>query len=116
MPLCKAAPLFRDAIERNYSLAAFNISSIDSVQAILWAAEAENSPVIVQVLHFAEKYARDVDTYLKAVRVYLEASKVPVLFQHDHCSSVEEAIRAIDRGFDAVMFDGSALPFSIFDR
>lgn len=111
MPICEAKSLFALAQANNCALAAFNISSLDSLQAILWAAEAECSPVIVQVIGAAERYVRDVDTYLAAVRLYLENCRVPVLLQHDHCASVEEAKRAVDRGFGAVMFDGSALPW-----
>ena len=111
MPLIDARTLLADAVKNNYALAAFNISCIDSLNAVLWAAEAEISPVIVQVLRFTEEYVRDIDTYLDAVRLYIERCKVPVLLQHDHCASVEEAKRAADRGFGAVMYDGSALPY-----
>ena len=111
MPICGAGALFSGAVARNYALAAFNISSLDSLQAVLWAAEAERSPVIVQVIGATERYVRDVETYLRAVRLFLEKSSIPVLLQHDHCSSVEEARTAVDRGFGAIMFDGSALPF-----
>ncbi len=111
MPICEAKTLFALAGANNCALAAFNISSLDSLQAVLWAAEAERSPVIVQVLGATERYVRDVETYLAAVRLYLENCRVPVLLQHDHCASVEEAKRAVDRGFGAVMFDGSALPW-----
>lgn len=103
--------LYDNSISNNYALPAFNICSLDSLQAILFAAEAEKSPLIVQVIHFTEKYVRDVDTYLEAVKLFIEKTTVPVLLQHDHCSSVEEAKRAIDRGFGAVMYDGSFLPY-----
>lgn len=111
MAFIDARTLFADAVKHNYAVPAFNISTVDSLNAVLWAAEAENSPVIVQVLRQTEEYVRDVDTYLEAVRLYISKCKVPVLLQHDHCSSVEEAKRAIDRGFGAVMYDGSALPY-----
>ena len=111
MPVVDAKALFAHAIKRDYALAAFNISSLDSLQAVLWAAEAEASPVIAQVLRLTEEYVRDVETYLDAVRLYAGRCKVPVLLQHDHCSSVEEAKLAIDRGFGAVMYDGSSLSF-----
>lgn len=111
MPVVDAKALFAHAIKRDYALAAFNISSLDSLQAVLWAAEAEASPVIAQVLRLTEEYVRDVETYLDAVRLYAGRCKVPVLLQHDHCSSVGEAKLAIDRGFGAVMYDGSSLSF-----
>lgn len=111
MAFIDARTLFADAVKHNYAVPAFNISTIDSLNAVLWAAEAENSPVIVQVLRQTEEYVRDVDTYLEAVRLYIGKCKVPVLLQHDHCASVEEAKCAIDRGFGSVMYDGSALPY-----
>lgn len=111
MPIVAAKELYAHALKRDYALAAFNISSLDSLQAVLWAAEAEDSPVVVQILGLTERYARDFDTYFEAVKLYAGRCKTPVLLQHDHCSDVREAKSAIDRGFGAVMYDGSSLSF-----
>lgn len=111
MPIVDAKSLYGHAAARNYALAAFNISSLDSLQAVLWAAQAEDSPVIVQILDLTEKYARDFETYFEMVKLYAGRCGVPVLLQHDHCPSLEEAKLAIDCGFGAVMYDGSALSF-----
>ena len=36
---------------------------------------------------------------------------IPISVNHDHCSSVEAAMEAVDAGVNGVMFDGSGLPF-----
>ena len=111
MPMYDPGKIMEDAVAHNYAVAAFNIGNLESLQAVLWAAEKENAPIFVQVLDITEKYVRDVDTYLKAVRAFLDKCAVPVVLHHDHCSCVEQAIEAVDRGYKSVMFDGSALEF-----
>lgn len=103
--------IMNDAVACNYAVAAFNISTLDSLQAVLWAAEQERSPIFVQVLGMTEDYARRIDPFLKSVHAYLDDCTVPVVLQHDHCVTAEQARQAIDRGYQAVMFDGSALPY-----
>ncbi len=48
MPLVPMRLLLDHAAEHNYGLAAFNVNDMEQIQAILEAAAATDSPVIVQ--------------------------------------------------------------------
>lgn len=95
----------------NYGVAAFNISTLETVQATIWGAEKESSPVFLMVHRLTEEYTVDVDTYVEMLKLYIADSKAPIVLHHDHCGSFEEFKAAVDRGFQSAMFDGSALSF-----
>lgn len=111
MSFGNAKTILKEAIAGNYAVAAFNVNSLDSVIATIRGAEKENAPIYLQIHKMCEDYVGDVDTYLKALRIYIENSSARIVLHHDHCSSFEEIKQAVDRGFDSVMFDGSSLPF-----
>lgn len=111
MSFGKAEKILKEAIAGKYGIAAFNVNSLDSVIATIKGAEKERTPIYLQVHKMCEDYVEDVDTYLKALRIYIENSSVDIVLHHDHCGSFEELKQAVDRGFESVMFDGSALPF-----
>ena len=103
--------ILKEARKGKYGVAAFNINSLDSVIATISGAEKEGMPIFLQVHKMCEDYVGDIDTYLKALRIYIEKSSTEIILHHDHCGSFEEIKEAVDRGFQSVMFDGSALPF-----
>src|SRR5690606_16886741 len=77
--------------------------------AIMEAAKATNSPVIMQASAGARKYAGE--TFLKyliaaAVDTYPE---IPVVMHQDHGQSPLVCQGAIDLGFSSVMMDGSLM-------
>lgn len=91
------------------ALAAFNVNNMETIQAVLAAAEGAESPVMLQVSPGAIEYAGyEAITTL----AFSEASRasVPVFVHLDHCRDADLVHRAIDDGFTSVMFDGSALP------
>ena len=111
MALLAPKVLMEDAIRNNYALAAFNINNLESLQAVIWAAEEENSPAIIQIIGAAEEYVKDKYAFFETVLRYAEKSAVPLFIHHDHCSSFEEFKAAVDMGFQSAMFDASNLPF-----
>lgn len=106
-----AKKILRDAVAGGYGVAAFNINSLDSVIATIGGAEKENMPIFLQVHGTCEAYVEDVEAYLKVLDIYIKKSSVDIVLHHDHCNTLEEINKAVDRGFSSVMFDGSALPF-----
>lgn len=99
------------ATKGNYGIAAFNVNFLETIQATIWGAEKENSPIFLQVHGMCEAYVKDVDTYVEAIKLYIANSSAPIVLHHDHCGSLDEFKAAVDRGFQSAMFDGSALPF-----
>jgi fructose-bisphosphate aldolase class II len=111
MALVKPGELFQKAYREGYALGAFNVFNLESVQAVLKAAELEKSPVIVQVSMGARKYVGEVQTLVRLIKMMAESLAVPVCLHHDHCTSLEVCKESIDLGFASVMIDGSKLDF-----
>lgn len=94
-----------------YAVPAFNINNLEICQAVIDAAEALKSPVILQTSEGAIEYAGM--EYLAAiVHVAAKNAGVPVVFHLDHGKNEKLVRAAIRSGFyTSVMFDGSLLPF-----
>ena len=94
------------ANKNNYAVGAFNVNNMEIVQAIIAAAEQENSPVIMQTSEGAIKYAGS--KFLSAlVSLAANTSKVPVALHLDHGTSFNTIMTCIRNGWTSVMFDGS---------
>jgi len=109
MPLVTGKEILAAANKGNYGVGAFNCNNMEIVQAIVAAAEAENSPVIIQASQGAIKYA-GLDYIVGLVTMAAEKAKIPVCLHLDHGTDFQQVIQCIARGFSSVMFDGSKLP------
>ncbi|MFS0559262.1 class II fructose-bisphosphate aldolase [Terribacillus sp. 179-K 1B1 HS] len=98
--------MLQDAQRNGYAVAAFNVYSLETVQAAIAAAEAAGSPVIIAL---GERYvpAVDIDGFAEMVKGLARKSSVPVSLHLDHAYEKETIIRAIRAGFNSVMYDGS---------
>ena len=93
-----------------YAVGAFNCLSLEHVMGVMEAAEELRSPVILQLAEVQFPYS----PIEKMVLIFLEAARkatVPVAVHLDHGQSFETCARAIQLGFNSVMFDGASLPF-----
>jgi fructose-bisphosphate aldolase class II len=97
--------MLKAADEGRYAIGAFNTNNMEIVQAILEAAEAENSPVIMQASQGAIKYA-GLD-YIMALVQVAASGRIPVALHLDHGTDFDQLIRCIRSGFSSVMYDGS---------
>lgn len=99
--------LMEDAEKGGYAVGAFNVSNLESLMAIMQAAEETGRGVI---LNYAEVHAPFLSME-QASLIMLDAAKkakVPVCVHLDHGSSMESCIQAIRLGFTSVMLDASA--------
>lgn len=110
MPLVTLAEAMRDARARRYALGSFNVVNLDFLEAILDAAEAEYSPVILSVAEVHFKYVT-LENISPAILACAQRAKVPVVLHLDHGETLEAIMRAIRNGFTSIMFDGSHLPY-----
>ncbi len=109
MSFTGVAEMLKNAETGGYAVGAFNCNNMEIVQAIVAAAEAENSPVIMQASQGAIKYAGL--NYITAMaRLAAQQAHVPVALHLDHGTSFEQAVQCIHAGFSSVMIDGSKLP------
>ena len=109
MPLVPMKTLLDKAEAEKYAVGAFNCNNMEIVQAIIAAAEAENSPVIIQASQGAIKYA-GLPFIMALVRTAAEQTHIPVAMHLDHGTGFEQCIACIQQGFTSVMVDGSKHP------
>ncbi len=100
------------AKDGQYAVGAFNMNSFQWVEAILEAAEEEQSPVIVASSDRLVDHLGGFKTIAAMVYRIVEEKNitVPVSLHLDHGKSVERCKEAIDAGYTSVMIDGSHLP------
>ena len=94
------------AYENNYAVGAFDLVSLDFLEAVIDAAERCRAPVILSVAepHFANY---DFELMLPAVEAAAKRASVPVAIQLDHGHSIESATKAINLGCNGIMLDAS---------
>jgi len=109
MPLVTSRELLQDARANGYAVGAFNANNLESVRAVIEAAEEERAPVILQVSQGAIRYAGLKMATTMVVTAAEEAS-VPVVLHLDHGTSYEQNIQCLHAGFTSLMYDGSAEP------
>jgi fructose-bisphosphate aldolase class II len=102
--------LLDHAAEHGYGVPALNVNDLEQVRAIMSAAVATDSPVILQASAGARAYAGEPflrHLALAAVEAYPE---IPVVLHQDHGASPEVCLASIRSGFSSVMIDGSLMP------
>ncbi|MCB5188555.1 fructose-bisphosphate aldolase class II [Methylobacillus caricis] len=109
MALISLRQLLDHAAEHGYGVPAFNINNLEQVQAIMQAADACDSPVILQASAGARKYAGEA-FLLKLVEAAVHSyPHLPVVLHQDHGASPQICLHSIETGFTSVMMDGSLL-------
>ena len=102
--------MFADANSDGFAVGAFNFYNMETLSAILAAARATHSPIILAVSESALDYMGD--KMLMAMIAGANISPDEQIALHlDHGHSFESCARAIDMGFSSVMIDASNLPF-----
>jgi len=109
MALISMRQLLDYAAENDFGLPAFNVNNMEQVHAIMQAAEATDSPVIMQGSAGARSYAGE--PFLRhlisaAIEMY---PHIPVVMHQDHGSEPAVCLRSIQSGFSSVMMDGSLM-------
>jgi fructose-bisphosphate aldolase class II len=107
MALVTLRQLLDHAAENNYGLPAFNVNNMEQIKAIMEAADAVDSPVILQGSAGARSYAGEPflrHLILAAIEMY---PHIPICMHQDHGASPSICFRSIQSGFSSVMMDGS---------
>lgn len=91
-----------------YAVGAFNTVNLETTKAILNAAGALQSPVIIQVTEKTMEYAggRALFSLIRNMAEFYHPD-LPVSIHLDHGKSYEIVERAVEIGFPSVMYDGS---------
>lgn len=99
--------LLDHAAEHGYGVPAFNINNMEQGLAILEAAKATDSPVIIQASRGARSYAGDLMLAKIVEGLELMFPDIPICLHQDHGNDVSTCLSAIQHGFTSVMMDGS---------
>lgn len=108
--LVSGTELFQAAKKGGYAVGAFNLNNMEILQAIIEAAEEENSPVFIQASQGGIKYA-GVEYIAGMARVAAEKARIPIALNLDHGTSFKQVVQCVRNGFTTVMIDGSQLPY-----
>ncbi|MRJ47437.1 class II fructose-1,6-bisphosphate aldolase [Fundicoccus ignavus] len=110
--LVSMTDMLNKAKEGQYAVGQFNINNLEWTQAVLTAAQENNSPVILGVSEGAGKYMGGPTVVAAMVNALLDSMDitVPVALHLDHGSSFASCKEAIDAGYSSVMIDGSHSP------
>ena len=95
---------------KQIAIGSFNTPNLESLQAVIGAAEELELPVIIQ---FAQCHEPWIPLSIIGP-IMVEAAKkasVPVCVHLDHGETLDYLKEALDLGFTAIMYDGSVLPY-----
>ena len=107
MALISLRQLLDHAADHSYALPAFNVNNMEQMLAIMAAANATDSPVIMQASRGARAFANDI-VLSHLIRAAIELyPHIPVCMHQDHGNSPATCMSAITNGFSSVMMDGS---------
>ncbi|TKB45151.1 class II fructose-bisphosphate aldolase [Thalassotalea mangrovi] len=109
MPLISMRQMLDHAAEHDYGIPAFNVNNLEQVRAIMMAAQATNSPAILQASAGARKYAGAPFLRHLIQAAIEEFPDIPVVMHQDHGTSPAVCQRSIQLGFSSVMMDGSLM-------
>jgi fructose-bisphosphate aldolase class II len=100
-----------EAQSNGVAIGHFNISDLTLLKAVYAAAQELKVPVIVGASE-GERAFLGVAQIAALVKSLREEQGIPIFLNADHTHSLESAMTAAKAGFDSIVFDLSALPFS----
>ena len=98
------------AEERKIAVGSFNAPNLESLQAVIGAAEELDLPVIIQFAQCHEPWLA-LDIIGPIMVDFARKAAVPVCVHLDHGETLEYLQQALDMGFTGIMYDGSTLPY-----
>ncbi len=108
--LTNMKPLLQHATKNGYAVPAFDIINMESVLAVVEAAEKKNSPLICMFYEGFLKYT-PLNVLTAIINEVANNTEIPVAFHLDHGSDLDFVKSVVIEGFGSVMYDGSTLPY-----
>ncbi|MEU9666253.1 class II fructose-bisphosphate aldolase [Streptomyces bobili] len=113
MPLTTTGDLVGRARAARTAVVAFNIITLEHIEAVIAGAESARVPVVLQVSENAVKFRQGrLLPLARAAVAAAERAAVPVALHLDHVRSHALLQKAADAGFSSVMYDASHLPYA----
>lgn len=95
---------------RGCAVGSFNTPNLESILAVIGAAQELKVPVIIQHAEVHEEIM-PMDVIGPIMLEAAKKARVPVCVHLDHGESLDYVSKALSLGFTSVMYDGSVLPF-----
>lgn len=111
MPLVTLKEVLQPALAQGYAVAGMVTLGWEDMRAFVAAAEAENSPLILQAGPSCREHT-PLPILGKMFRHLAENASVPIVAHLDHGYTFEDCQKALDAGFTSLMFDGSRKPLT----
>ncbi|MFF8592082.1 ketose-bisphosphate aldolase [Streptomyces sp. NPDC015220] len=109
--LCRSADLMAEAHASGSGIAAFNVITLEHVQAVADAARRTGLPAIVQISQNAVRHhGGDVMPLAAAAAAAATSGRARLALHLDHVDDVDLLHRAAECGASSVMYDASRLP------
>lgn len=108
--ISKPSKILSSASANYYALGAFNVFNLETVKAVVSAAEKMNSPVIIETSESEAAFAgiENIAALAESIAADIE---IPVVLNFDHGKKIESIESAIRAGYGSVMIDASELSF-----
>ncbi len=100
---------FKKAQKEKFAIGQFHISNLETLRAIMRAAQNLRSPVIIGTSEGESKFI-GLRQAVALIKSFKEETGLPIFINLDHGKDFEYIKEAIDLGYDAVHFDGSRMP------
>jgi len=104
--LTSSKQMVLEARAKKYAIGCFNTSDLEITKAIIAAAEAQKSPVIIATSPKAIEYA-GLETLASIIKSEAENTPIPVALHLDHGVTLAMVENCLNIGYTSVMFDGS---------
>ncbi|PQP91344.1 ketose-bisphosphate aldolase [Paenibacillus sp. AR247] len=110
MSLVSSTSLLQEARAKHYAIGAFNVHTLEMLQAVVEAAEEAQSPLIIQSTVGTVKHLGAIISLLPP-GWRRTAPACPSHFIWSHCNEFSVIISCIRAGYTSVMIDASHSPF-----
>ncbi len=101
--------MLQDAEKHNYAIGSLNTPNLETLRAVIGAAEELKCPIIINHAQGHENVVK-LETIAPLMKMYAENAKVPVAMHIDHGLDINFSMRAIRAGFSSIMCDRSDYP------
>jgi fructose-bisphosphate aldolase class II len=124
--LANGIPLLKTADKNGYAQAAFNVNTLEQINAAVEIHEALRAPLFIQGAQLSnaflggradfkkgsiEDIKRGANLLGKYVSKKSEQTDIPMVLHLDHGKSFDVIKACVDGGYTSVMIDGSSLPY-----
>lgn len=110
MSLVNPLDFIKKAEIEKKAVPAFNIHSLEMIQAVSEATAEMRSPVIIQTSQGTLKHM-GIQFIVNNVKIASEFYDIPIALHLDHCTDYDTVIKCIRAGYTSVMVDGSMLSY-----